>query len=130
MAVTSTAVRTVTAGVHRHWLLEPIGPNDNQCEVAGGLRPSTATAHNASRITSFPLVSPHRWLPVLFTQEGVPDHRCMLHNLALRRQVPYLQEDKPGDGLVAAVEPVDSEEEEAEDEDVDNRSNIIQQYFQ
>ncbi|KAJ1108898.1 hypothetical protein NDU88_006268 [Pleurodeles waltl] len=50
----------------------------------------------------------------------------MLHNLALRRQVPFLQEDVPGDGLVAAVEPVDSEEEDAEEEDVDNRSNIIQ----
>ncbi|KAJ1093577.1 hypothetical protein NDU88_006677 [Pleurodeles waltl] len=58
------------------------------------------------------------------------DHRCMLHNLALRRQVPFLQEDEPGDGLVAAVERVDSEEEEAEEEDVDNRSDIIQQYFQ
>ncbi|KAJ1099069.1 hypothetical protein NDU88_004173 [Pleurodeles waltl] len=60
----------------------------------------------------------------------VPDHRCMLYNLALRRQVPFLQEDEHADGLVAAVEPVDSEEEEAEEEDVDNRSNIIQQYFQ
>ncbi|KAJ1170064.1 hypothetical protein NDU88_001945 [Pleurodeles waltl] len=55
---------------------------------------------------------------------------CMLHNLALRRQVPFLQEAEPGDGLVAAVEPVDSEGEEAEEEDVDLRSNIIQQYFQ
>ncbi|KAJ1148670.1 hypothetical protein NDU88_001498 [Pleurodeles waltl] len=45
---------------------------------------------------------------------------CMLHNLALRRQVPFLQEDGPDAGLVAAVETVDSEEEEAEDEDVDN----------
>ncbi|KAJ1191764.1 hypothetical protein NDU88_001080 [Pleurodeles waltl] len=55
---------------------------------------------------------------------------CMLHNLALRRQVLFLQGDVPGDGLVAAVEPVDSEEEEAEEEDVDNRTNITQQYFQ
>ncbi|KAJ1144098.1 hypothetical protein NDU88_010400 [Pleurodeles waltl] len=55
---------------------------------------------------------------------------CMLHNLALRRQVPFLQEDDPCDVLVAAVEPVDSEEEEAEEEDVDNRTNIIMQYFQ
>ncbi|KAJ1171267.1 hypothetical protein NDU88_003132 [Pleurodeles waltl] len=54
---------------------------------------------------------------------------CMLHNLALRSQVPFLQADVPGDGLVAAVKHVDSEEEEAEEEDVDNRSNIIQQYF-
>ncbi|KAJ1134716.1 hypothetical protein NDU88_001163 [Pleurodeles waltl] len=44
----------------------------------------------------------------------------MLHNLALRRQVPFLQDDGPDGGLVAAVEPVDSEEEEAEEEDVDN----------
>ncbi|KAJ1131365.1 hypothetical protein NDU88_009702 [Pleurodeles waltl] len=44
--------------------------------------------------------------------------------------VPFLQEDEAGDGRVAAVEPVDSEEDEAEDEDVDNRTAIIQQYFQ
>ncbi|KAJ1216993.1 hypothetical protein NDU88_004591 [Pleurodeles waltl] len=55
---------------------------------------------------------------------------CMLHNLAMRRQVPFLQEDEPGDGRVAAVEAVDSDEEEAEEEDVDNRSTLIQQYFQ
>ncbi|KAJ1100722.1 hypothetical protein NDU88_005803 [Pleurodeles waltl] len=55
---------------------------------------------------------------------------CMLHNLALRCQVPFLQEDGPDDGIVAAVEPVDSEEEEAEEEDIDNRNNIIMQYFQ
>ncbi|KAJ1198004.1 hypothetical protein NDU88_001848 [Pleurodeles waltl] len=55
---------------------------------------------------------------------------CMLHNLALRRQVPFLQEDGPEGGLVAAVEPVDSEGEEAEEEDIDNRNTVIQQYFQ
>ncbi|KAJ1169854.1 hypothetical protein NDU88_001742 [Pleurodeles waltl] len=55
---------------------------------------------------------------------------CMLHNLTLRRQMPFLLEDKPGDDLVATVETVDSEEEEAEDEDIDNRTNIILQYFQ
>ncbi|KAJ1194681.1 hypothetical protein NDU88_003967 [Pleurodeles waltl] len=33
---------------------------------------------------------------------------CMLHNLALRQQVPFLQEDGPEGGLVAAVEPVGS----------------------
>ncbi|KAJ1137294.1 hypothetical protein NDU88_003707 [Pleurodeles waltl] len=52
----------------------------------------------------------------------------MLRNLALRHQVPFLQEDGPDGGLVAAVESVNSEEEEAE-EDVDNRNNIIMQYF-
>ncbi|KAJ1206960.1 hypothetical protein NDU88_002353 [Pleurodeles waltl] len=55
---------------------------------------------------------------------------CMLHNLALQHQVPFLQEDGPDVGLVAAVEPVDSEVEEAEEEDIDNRYNIIMQYFQ
>ncbi|KAJ1181706.1 hypothetical protein NDU88_006908 [Pleurodeles waltl] len=40
------------------------------------------------------------------------------------------REDEPGDGLVAAVETVDSEEEEAEEEEVDNRSDIIQQHLQ
>ncbi|KAJ1118693.1 hypothetical protein NDU88_006881 [Pleurodeles waltl] len=56
---------------------------------------------------------------------------CMLRNLALRHQVPFLQEDGPDVGLVAVVETVDSEEEEAaEEEDIDNRNNIIMQYFQ
>ncbi|KAJ1168846.1 hypothetical protein NDU88_000759 [Pleurodeles waltl] len=52
---------------------------------------------------------------------------CMLHNLVLTRQVTFLQEDEAEDGRVAAVEPV---EEEAEEEDLDNRTTIIQQYFQ
>ncbi|KAJ1157559.1 hypothetical protein NDU88_010266 [Pleurodeles waltl] len=39
-------------------------------------------------------------------------------------------EEGPDGGLEAAVEPVDSEEEEAEEEDIDNRNNIIMQYFQ
>ncbi|KAJ1090494.1 hypothetical protein NDU88_003626 [Pleurodeles waltl] len=99
MAVTSAAVRTVTAGVHRHWLLEPIGPNDNQCKVA--LRSLTAYC------------------------DGVQRQRNDLISTC-----PSSQEDVPGDSLGAALEPVDSEEEEAEEEDVDNRSNIIQQYFQ
>ncbi|KAJ1130993.1 hypothetical protein NDU88_009336 [Pleurodeles waltl] len=55
---------------------------------------------------------------------------CMLHNLALRRQVPFLQEDGPDGGLVAAVEPVNSEDEEAEEEDINNRNTVIHQYFQ
>ncbi|KAJ1208867.1 hypothetical protein NDU88_004250 [Pleurodeles waltl] len=55
-------------------------------------------------------------------------HRVWL--LALRRQVPFLQEDGPDGGVVAAVEPVDSEDEEAEEEDIDNRNSVILQYFQ
>ncbi|KAJ1163024.1 hypothetical protein NDU88_003487 [Pleurodeles waltl] len=98
MAVTSAAVRTVTAGVHRHWLLGPIGSNVNQCRIA--LRSSTAYRDGLERQRSY-LISPS----------------------------PTLQEDGPDGGHVAAVEPVDSEEEEAEEEDIDNR-NGIQQYFQ
>ncbi|KAJ1180573.1 hypothetical protein NDU88_005794 [Pleurodeles waltl] len=52
---------------------------------------------------------------------------CMLHNLALRQQVPFLQEDGPEGGVVAAVE---SDEDEAEEEDMQNRDSVIQQYFQ
>ncbi|KAJ1088922.1 hypothetical protein NDU88_002076 [Pleurodeles waltl] len=52
------------------------------------------------------------------------------HPTALRRQVPFLKEDGPDGGVVAAVEPVDSEEEEAEEEDIDNRNTVIKEYFQ
>ncbi|KAJ1203646.1 hypothetical protein NDU88_007430 [Pleurodeles waltl] len=34
MAVTSTAVRTITAGVHRHWLLGPVLSNVIHCSIA------------------------------------------------------------------------------------------------
>ncbi|KAJ1091094.1 hypothetical protein NDU88_004221 [Pleurodeles waltl] len=54
MAVTSTEVRTVTSGVHRHWLLGPIGSNVNQCSIA--LRSLTAycdgVQHQRSYLTS------------------------------------------------------------------------------
>ncbi|KAJ1215746.1 hypothetical protein NDU88_003354 [Pleurodeles waltl] len=53
----------------------------------------------------------------------------MFHNLALRRHVPFLQEEETGDVPSAAVDPEDSEDEEAEDEDVDNRTSMIRQYF-
>ncbi|KAJ1183526.1 hypothetical protein NDU88_000344 [Pleurodeles waltl] len=44
-------------------------------------------------------------------------------------KVPFLQEDGPDGGVVAAVEPVESEDEEAEEEDMENRNTVIQQYF-
>ncbi|KAJ1107212.1 hypothetical protein NDU88_004605 [Pleurodeles waltl] len=87
-AVTSATVRTITGGVHRHWLLGPIGSNVNQCSIA----PRSSTAYC----------------------DGVP----------------FLQEDGPDDGVVAAVEPMDSDEEEAEEEDIYSRDSVIQQYFQ
>ncbi|KAJ1129864.1 hypothetical protein NDU88_008226 [Pleurodeles waltl] len=55
---------------------------------------------------------------------------CMLHKLALRRQVPFLEEDGPDGGVEAAVEPAESEEEEDEEDDTDNRDRVIMQYFQ
>ncbi|KAJ1147287.1 hypothetical protein NDU88_000168 [Pleurodeles waltl] len=79
--------------------------------------------------THVALVPPRRSEQVYRNRKRSSWRCCMLHNLALRRQVPFLQEDGPEGGLVAAVEPVDSEEEEAEEEDIDNR-NVIQQYFQ
>ncbi|KAJ1092693.1 hypothetical protein NDU88_005803 [Pleurodeles waltl] len=51
MVVTSAAVRTITAGVHRHWLLGPIRSNVNQCRIA--LRSSTAYRDGAQRQRSY-----------------------------------------------------------------------------
>ncbi|KAJ1164502.1 hypothetical protein NDU88_004939 [Pleurodeles waltl] len=39
-------------------------------------------------------------------------------------------EEETGNAPVAAVDPEDSEDEEAEDEYVDNRTSTIRQYFQ
>ncbi|KAJ1217285.1 hypothetical protein NDU88_004879 [Pleurodeles waltl] len=140
MAATSTAVRTVTPGVHRYpnlsWLLTPVrNPRTRAKEHYN-------EAHGRTRRIierTFGLLKARFWC--LHLTGGSlyysPKKVCqmivacyMLHNLALRRQVPFLQEDGPDGGLVAAVEPVDSEEEEAEEEDVDNRNNIIMKYFQ
>ncbi|KAJ1143715.1 hypothetical protein NDU88_010020 [Pleurodeles waltl] len=201
--VTSAVVRTITAGVHRHWLLGRIGSNVNQCSIAP--RSSTADRDGVQRQCSYltshcptlehPLCdgsTPEApgvaivglWLSqpgmaltlvrnprtraeeryneahgqtrrVIERTFGLLKARfrclhmtggslfyspnkvcqiivacCMLHNLALRRQVPFLQEDGPDGGVVAAVEPGDSDEEEAEEEDIDNRDSVIQQYFQ
>ncbi|KAJ1109667.1 hypothetical protein NDU88_007027 [Pleurodeles waltl] len=46
-AVRTTAVRTATAGAHRHWLMKPIGFNVNQCGFAP--RSSTAYRHGVPR---------------------------------------------------------------------------------
>ncbi|KAJ1219207.1 hypothetical protein NDU88_006778 [Pleurodeles waltl] len=47
-----------------------------------------------------------------------------------KRHVRYLQEEETGNAPVAAVDPEDSEDEEAEDEDVNNSTSVIRQYFQ
>ncbi|KAJ1118572.1 hypothetical protein NDU88_006763 [Pleurodeles waltl] len=54
---------------------------------------------------------------------------CMLHNLALTRVVSYLKEERGDNAAMVAVDTEDSEEE-GEEEHVDNRTHMIQQYFQ
>ncbi|KAJ1190587.1 hypothetical protein NDU88_007325 [Pleurodeles waltl] len=55
---------------------------------------------------------------------------CMLHNLALRRHLPFLQEEEAGEGHVAAVDTVNSEDKVKEDEYEENTTAVIRQYFQ
>ncbi|KAJ1208440.1 hypothetical protein NDU88_003826 [Pleurodeles waltl] len=152
MAVTSAAVRTVTASVHRHWFLGPIGSNVNQCSIAP--RSSTAYRNGEQRQRSY--LTSHcptleLWVRtselvdsvlavVLHRHRPLGHVRRWQHPSVYRplvdlptmeaRHVPFLQEDGPDGGVVAAVEPVDSEDEEAEEEDMDNRDSVIQQYFQ
>ncbi|KAJ1170832.1 hypothetical protein NDU88_002703 [Pleurodeles waltl] len=147
MAVTSTAVRTVTAGIHHHWLLGPIGSNVNQCSIA--LRSSTAYRNGVQRQRSY-LTSHCPTLELWVRTSELFDsvlavvlhrHRPLGHVIRWRHPPLYRplvdlstmeerHEDGPDGGVVAAVEPVDSEDEEAEEEDMDNRHTVILQYFQ
>ncbi|KAJ1136857.1 hypothetical protein NDU88_003271 [Pleurodeles waltl] len=88
MAVTSAAVRTVTADVHRHWLLGPIGHR--------------------------PLGHVRRW-------RHPPVYRPLVGLSTMEER----HEDGPDGGVVAAVELVDGEDEEAEEEDMNNRDSVI-----
>ncbi|KAJ1165005.1 hypothetical protein NDU88_005435 [Pleurodeles waltl] len=57
----------------------------------------------------------------------------ILRNSSIPNVMAQLQrhrEEEAGDGSVAAVDPGDSEDEEAENEDEDNRTSVIRQYFQ
>ncbi|KAJ1112547.1 hypothetical protein NDU88_000809 [Pleurodeles waltl] len=138
-AVTSTAVRIITAGALHHWLLGPLGSNVNQCSIVP--RSTTAYRNGVQRQRSYLTShSPTLEAPSAGTFEeiaessGVPTAGGPVNNGGAtfdhHLQVPFLQEDGPDDGVVAAVEPVDSDEEEAEEEDIDNRESVIQQYFQ
>ncbi|KAJ1122253.1 hypothetical protein NDU88_000751 [Pleurodeles waltl] len=62
MAVTSAAVRTVTTGEHRHWLLGPIGSNVNQSKIVP--LSSTAYCDGVERQRSY-LISPCPTLQVV-----------------------------------------------------------------
>ncbi|KAJ1171375.1 hypothetical protein NDU88_003238 [Pleurodeles waltl] len=183
MVVTYAAVRTATAGAHRHWLLRPIGHRPlghvrrwrhppvyrplvdlstmEERHLILTYRLDRATILELCAQLEPDLMSPIRHPTGIPPQEGVradlrpPEDQvqvlhmtdgslfyspkkvcqiivacCMLHNLALRRQVPFLQEDGSDGGVVAAVEPVESEEEEDEEDDIDNRNTVILQYFQ
>ncbi|KAJ1174790.1 hypothetical protein NDU88_000081 [Pleurodeles waltl] len=190
-AVTSVAVRIITAGALVHWLLGPIGSNVNQCSIAP--RSTTAYRDGVQRQRSYPTIplSQRRQLGHLRRWRNLPVYRPLVDLLTMQERhlivtyrfdratiqelctqlepdlmspirhptgippdvqvlsglhflasgsfqttvamVPFLQEDGPDDGVVAAVEPVepvDSDEKEAEEEDNDNRESVIQQYFQ
>ncbi|KAJ1150238.1 hypothetical protein NDU88_003033 [Pleurodeles waltl] len=73
-----------------------------------------------------------KWECPMMVQEGVVQQSNDINSFQNMRgpRVPFLQEKEAGDGYVAAGDPVDIENEEAEDEDGDNRSAIIHQYFQ
>ncbi|KAJ1214872.1 hypothetical protein NDU88_002483 [Pleurodeles waltl] len=166
-AVTSAAVRIITASAPVYWLLGPIGHRQlghigrrrnppvyrplvdlltmEERHVIVTYRFDRATIQELCTQLEPDLMSPicHPtgippdvqvlWVPILLTEEGVQHHHRLLHNLALRRQVPFLQEDDPDDGVVAVVEPVepvDSDEDEADEDENDNRESVIQQYFQ
>ncbi|KAJ1127868.1 hypothetical protein NDU88_006261 [Pleurodeles waltl] len=62
MTVTSAEVRTVTAGVHRHWFLGPTGSNVNQCSIA--LWSSTAYRNGYELVDSVLAVVLHRHRPL------------------------------------------------------------------
>ncbi|KAJ1124660.1 hypothetical protein NDU88_003109 [Pleurodeles waltl] len=54
MAVTSAAVRIITAGAPVHWLLGPIGSNVDQCSIAP--RATTAYRDGVQRQRSYPTI--------------------------------------------------------------------------
>ncbi|KAJ1150849.1 hypothetical protein NDU88_003637 [Pleurodeles waltl] len=74
-----------------------------------------------------------KWLPILLTEEDVPDNRGLLYAARPGFATPgafsaggWARWWSCGSCGACAV---NSEEEEAEEEDVDNRNNIIMQYF-
>ncbi|KAJ1090578.1 hypothetical protein NDU88_003708 [Pleurodeles waltl] len=77
--------------------------------------------------THVALVPPHRSEQVYKNRKSYNSMNVQMVCLADQ----YIsQEDGTDDGVVPAVEPLDSDEEEAEEEDIDNRDSVIQQYFQ
>ncbi|KAJ1177157.1 hypothetical protein NDU88_002419 [Pleurodeles waltl] len=51
-------------------------------------------------------------------------------NARTKAEECYNEEEEVGDPFVAAMDAVDNEDVEAEDEDEDNRTAVIRQYFQ
>ncbi|KAJ1164205.1 hypothetical protein NDU88_004650 [Pleurodeles waltl] len=63
---------------------------------------------------------------------GLVHDAFVLRNSSIPNVMAQLQrhrEEETGNAPVAAVDPEDSENEEAKDEDVDNRTSVIRQYF-
>ncbi|KAJ1098536.1 hypothetical protein NDU88_003646 [Pleurodeles waltl] len=72
MAVTSAAVRIITAGALRHWLLGPIGSNVNQCSIA----PRSTTAYRNG----------HRQLGHLRRWRNPPVYRPLVDLLTMKER--------------------------------------------
>ncbi|KAJ1126122.1 hypothetical protein NDU88_004531 [Pleurodeles waltl] len=132
-AVTSVVVRTITAGVHCHWLLGPIGHHP----LGHVRRWRNPTVYrllvDLSKMEERHLIITYRFdratIEELCTQLEPDMMSAIRHPTGIppQVQVAFLQEDGPDGGVVTAVEPVDSDEEE---KDIDNRDSVIQQYLQ
>ncbi|KAJ1161885.1 hypothetical protein NDU88_002365 [Pleurodeles waltl] len=133
MAVTSAAVRTVNAGVHRHWLLGPIGHR-----LLGHVRrwrypPVYRPLVDLSTMEERHVIITYRLDCATILElcaQLEPDLMSAIRHPTWNPPSCAGAEDGPDGGVVAAVEPVDSEDEEAEEEDIDNRNSVILQYFQ
>ncbi|KAJ1129690.1 hypothetical protein NDU88_008056 [Pleurodeles waltl] len=71
---------------------------------------------------SLPISDSH-WYAIPFAAA-----KAAANGLAVTIHLKWMEEEA-GDGRVAAVDPVDSKDEEVEDEDEDNRTAVIRQYF-
>ncbi|KAJ1161145.1 hypothetical protein NDU88_001632 [Pleurodeles waltl] len=87
-AVTSAAVRIITAGALRHWLLGPIGSNVNQCSIAPRSTTAYRDVYNASAVTSHPIVplSRHRQLGHVRRWRNPPVYRPLVDLWTMEEQ--------------------------------------------
>ncbi|KAJ1113222.1 hypothetical protein NDU88_001476 [Pleurodeles waltl] len=85
-AVTSAAVRIITASAPVHWLLGPIGSNVNQCSIAP--RSTTAYRDGVQRQRSYPTIplSQHRQLGHIGRWRNPPVYRPLVDLLTMEAQ--------------------------------------------